>query len=202
MQGSFPMEMPRGGNRGKLQPRDFSTVSPALGKSRKGRGISHIPTGNRGWLYFNLRDQSLNQKPNLENSRGLPVSCGERYNRNVRRGALPRSTRTKAHSYEILVIVSYTTKALEVRCVADWRTQFRNTGEAAGITLALHLYSCFSIAILVLWLSTPLLLCARIPVPPGDEDVRGLAQHAPLVFRGQVVQLSLAKAESENKEGI
>ena len=63
------------------------------------------------------------------------------------------------------------------------------------------MHSCFSIAILVLWLSTPLLLCARIPVPPGDEDVRGLAQHAPLVFRGQVVQLSLAKAESENKEG-
>jgi len=43
----------------KPNPRDFPTVSPALGKSRKGRGISHIPTGNRGWInYFNLRPTS------------------------------------------------------------------------------------------------------------------------------------------------
>jgi len=58
------------------------------------------------------------------------------------------------------------------------------------------------IAVLVLWLSTPLLLWARLRVPPGDEDVRNLAEHAPLVFRGQVVQLSLTKSEPGNKEGV
>jgi hypothetical protein len=61
---------------------------------------------------------------------------------------------------------------------------------------------CFLITVLGLWLSVPSLLCARLRVPPGEEDVRDLAQHAPLVYRGKVVQLSLTKDEPENKEGI
>jgi hypothetical protein len=46
------------------------------------------------------------------------------------------------------------------------------------------------------------LLWARIPVSPGDEDIRNLADDATLVFRGQVVQLHLTKSEPGNKEGI
>ena len=61
---------------------------------------------------------------------------------------------------------------------------------------------CFFFTILVLWFTVPLLLYARLRVPPGEEDFRDLARHAPLVFRGQVVQPSLTREEPENKEGI
>jgi HEAT repeat protein len=60
----------------------------------------------------------------------------------------------------------------------------------------------FLIAVFVLRISASQLLWARIPVSPGDEDIRDLADHAPLVFRGQVVQLHLTKREPGNKEGI
>jgi hypothetical protein len=59
-----------------------------------------------------------------------------------------------------------------------------------------------SISLLLLWLSTPVPLCARLRVSPGQEDVRDLAKRAPLVFRGQVVQLQLTRDEPEVKEGI
>jgi hypothetical protein len=59
-----------------------------------------------------------------------------------------------------------------------------------------------SISLLLLWLSTPVPLCARLRVSPGQEDVRDLAKRAPLVFRGQVVQLQLTRDEPAVKEGI
>ena len=61
---------------------------------------------------------------------------------------------------------------------------------------------CLLITILIAWFWVPSLLYARLRVPPGGEDVRDLAQHAPLVFRGKVLQLSLTKDQPENKEGI
>ena len=45
-------------------------------------------------------------------------------------------------------------------------------------------------------------LSARLPAPPGFEDVRNLAEHAPLVFRGQVEDVLLAKNQAEIKEGV
>lgn len=59
-----------------------------------------------------------------------------------------------------------------------------------------------SISLLLLWLLTPVPLYARLRVSPGQEDVRDLAKRAPLVFRGQVVQLQLTRDEPEVKEGI
>lgn len=59
------------------------------------------------------------------------------------------------------------------------------------------------LSVIVLLLSTSLLLWARIRVSPGAEDVRNLAEHAPLVFRGQVVQVNLTKTGPfGSKEGI
>src|ERR1700694_732287 len=71
--------MPRRGNREKVHPGAFPAVSPALGKSRKRRGISHIPTGNRGWInYSNTTTKPRPKSPNPVNSRGVSLSCGER----------------------------------------------------------------------------------------------------------------------------
>jgi hypothetical protein len=58
------------------------------------------------------------------------------------------------------------------------------------------------IGLTLVWLSTPVPLCARLRVSPGQEDVRDLAKRAPLVFRGKVVQLQLTRDEPELREGI
>jgi hypothetical protein len=56
------------------------------------------------------------------------------------------------------------------------------------------------LAVLTICLSLAKPLSARIPAPPGFEDVRDLAEHAPLVFRGQVVDVEFAskRAYAEN----
>src|SRR5438309_6027158 len=60
----------------------------------------------------------------------------------------------------------------------------------------------FLIAFLAQSLSMPVFLCARLQVPPGEEDLRDLAQHAPLVFRGKVAEVNLARDQAVGKEGI
>jgi hypothetical protein len=73
-------KMPRRGNGGKVQPRDFPTVPPALGKSRKRRGISHISHRERRLDYYsNSNPKHPDPKSRIPvNSIGLSLSRGER----------------------------------------------------------------------------------------------------------------------------
>lgn len=57
------------------------------------------------------------------------------------------------------------------------------------------------IAVLLSCLSLSIPLSARIPAPPGFEDVRHLAENAPLVFRGQVVDVKFAKKQAYPENG-
>jgi hypothetical protein len=65
------------------------------------------------------------------------------------------------------------------------------------INMRSHFLTCLLICAAI---STP--LSARLPVSPGFEDIRNLAEHAPLVFRGQVEDLILARNQPEIKEGV
>jgi hypothetical protein len=55
--------------------------------------------------------------------------------------------------------------------------------------------------VLTICLSISMPLSARIPAPPGFEDVRDLAENAPLVFRGQVVEVDLASKRAFVESG-
>jgi hypothetical protein len=55
-------------------------------------------------------------------------------------------------------------------------------------------------ASILICIATTVRLSARIPAPPGFEDVRSLAENSPLVFRGQVGDLKLTR--NEPKEGV
>jgi len=59
---------------------------------------------------------------------------------------------------------------------------------------------CFLLAGLIICLTMSIPLWARVPAQPGFEDVRNLAKLAPLVFRGQVVDVKFAnkRAYAEN----
>jgi hypothetical protein len=57
------------------------------------------------------------------------------------------------------------------------------------------------LTVLIICLSTSIPLSARIPAPPGFEDIRGLANSAPLVFRGQVMDVKFVN-KYESKDGV
>jgi hypothetical protein len=59
----------------------------------------------------------------------------------------------------------------------------------------------FVMSLLICFL-LPVRLSARLPSPPGFEDVRNLAEHSPLVFRGEVGDLILARNEPYMREGV
>lgn len=75
-------KMPRRGNGGKVQPRDFPTVPPTLGKSRNGCGISHISHRERRLDYYsNSNPKHPDPKSRIPvNSICLSLSRGERTN--------------------------------------------------------------------------------------------------------------------------
>lgn len=54
---------------------------------------------------------------------------------------------------------------------------------------------------LVMCLTVSMALWARIPSPPGFEDVRNLAERAPLVFRGQVIDVKSANKQAYAEDG-
>ena len=64
------------------------------------------------------------------------------------------------------------------------------------------MYRYSRIAVLAFFITAPYLLWGRLRVSPGSEDVRNLAEQAPLVFRGQIVELNLSTDGSDNKKGI
>jgi len=57
------------------------------------------------------------------------------------------------------------------------------------------------VAGLIICLTVSIPLWARVPAQPGFEDVRNLAEHAPLVFRGRVVDVKFANKQAYAENG-
>ena len=79
------------------------------------------------------------------------------------------------------------------------KTTLVKVGEYNVLCINMH-RQVLTVFLVCLSLSIP--LSARIPAPPGFEDIRSLAQRAPLVFRGEVGNLNLAKNEAGVKDGV
>lgn len=77
-----------------------------------------------------------------------------------------------------------------------------NTNDKPDNLVHMH---CHLFTILAVCLGTSIPVSARLRVSAGFEDIQGMTQHAPLIFRGQVAEIQLAdKSEkgSRVKDGL